>query len=58
MTHYKLKKLYCDKMKLLYTDTDLLIISIKTKDFYNDMKDMTDESDISHYKKDNIYSLR
>ena len=55
--HYRLKEKHGDKIKLLYTDTDSLIISIKSKDFYNDMKEMIDEFDTSDYKKDNIYSL-
>jgi len=55
--NYRLKERYGDKIKLLYTDTDSLIISINTKDFYEDMKDMIDEFDTSDYKKDNIYGL-
>ena len=55
--YYRLKERYGDKIKLLYTDTDSLIISIKTKDFYEDMKDMIDEFDTSDYKKDNSYGL-
>ena len=49
--YYRLKERYGDRIKLLYTDTDLLIISIKTKDFYDDMKEMIDEFDTSNYKK-------
>lgn len=38
--YYKLKERCEDKIKLLYyTDTDSLIISIKIKDFYEDMKE-------------------
>ena len=55
--YYRLKEKYGDKIKLLYTDTDSLIISINTKDFYEDMKEMIDEFDTSDYKKDNIYRL-
>ena len=55
--YYRLKERYGDKIKLLYTDTDSLIISINTEDFYEDMKGMIDEFDTSDYKKDNIYGL-
>jgi hypothetical protein len=51
--YYRLKERYGDRIKLLYTDTDSLIISIQTKDFYEDMKDMIDEFDTSDYEKDN-----
>jgi len=53
----ELKERYGDEIKLLYTDTNSLITSIKTKDFYEDMKDMIDKFDTSDYKKDNIYGI-
>ncbi|MBP1526245.1 MAG: hypothetical protein H9Q67_07120, partial [Spiroplasma ixodetis] len=43
--YYRLKERYGDKIKLLYTDTDSLIMSIKTNDFHEDMKEMIDEFD-------------
>ena len=55
--YYRLKQRYEDKIKLLYDDTDSLIISIKTKDFYEDMKDMINEFDTSDYKENNIHNL-
>ena len=57
LMYNRLKERYGDKIKLLYTDTDSLIISINTKDFYEDMKDMIDEFDTSDYRKDNIYGI-
>ena len=38
-------------------DTDSLIMEIKSKDFYNDVKSMKTESAISDYPKDNVYSI-
>ena len=55
--YYRLKERYGDRIKLLYTDTDSLIISAQTTDFYDDMREMIDEFDTSDYKKDNIYGL-
>ena len=45
----KLKKKYGEDCTLLYTDTDSLLVDIKTKDVYKDMADMKDFSD---YPKD------
>ena len=53
----RLNERYGDKKKYLYIDRDSLIISINTKDFYEDMKEMIDEFDTSDYKKDNSYGL-
>lgn len=55
--YYRLKERYEDKIKFLNTDTDLLTIFIRTKDFYKDMKNMIDEFDISDYNKYNIYNI-
>jgi len=33
-----MKPRYEDKMQLLYTDTDSLVMEIKTDDFYSDVK--------------------
>ena len=44
-----------DNLKLLYMDTDSLIMEIKTKDFYDDDKSMITKFDTSDYPKGNIY---
>ena len=54
-----MKEKYCENLKLLYMDTDSLIMEIKTDDFYNDVKnDLVQEFDTSDYPKDNIYGIR
>ena len=52
-----MKNGYNDKLKLLYMDTDSLIMEIKTKDFCNDIKSMITKLDTSDYSKDNVYYL-
>lgn len=52
-----LKNKYNDKIKLLYEDTDSLICSIKTEDFYEDMNEFIDELDTSDYTENNVYNL-
>ncbi|CAG8505798.1 16924_t:CDS:2 [Acaulospora colombiana] len=47
-----LKKKYGDKVKLLYTDTDSLIIEIETENIYQDMVDDCDLFDFSDYPED------
>ena len=47
-----LKKRYGDKCTLLYTDTDSLLVDIKTDDIYKDMAETKDEYDFSNYPKD------
>ena len=47
-----LKKKYGDKCNLLYTDTDSLLVDIKTEDVYKDMDNMKNEYDFSDYPKD------
>ena len=44
-----LKKQYGDKCDLLYTDTDSLLLEIKTKDIYKDMKSNEHMYDTSDY---------
>jgi hypothetical protein len=44
-----LKKKYGENCTLLYTDTDSLLVDIKTKDAYKDMSEMKDEYDFSDY---------
>ncbi|CAG8614482.1 5147_t:CDS:2, partial [Ambispora gerdemannii] len=47
-----LKKKYDDKVKLLYTDTDSLIIEIEMENIYQDIIDDCDLFDFSNYSKD------
>ena len=48
-----MKPKYSDNVKLCYTDTDSIIINIKTKDFYKDIaNDVEDRFDISNYDVD------
>ena len=49
--HYEyIKKKYCKKAELLFTDTDSLMFQIKTKDFYKDIAgDVQDKFDTSDY---------
>jgi hypothetical protein len=54
---YKLKEIYDDKIKLLYCDTDSLIIEVFTNDIFEDMKERISEYDTSDYDKHNIYGI-
>ena len=47
-----LKKKYGENCTLLYTDTDSLLVDIKTKDVYKDMSETKDEYDFSDYPTD------
>ena len=52
-----LKKKYGDNCNLLYTDTDSLILEIKTEDVYKDMANDVDNYDFSNYPEDHpLYS--
>ena len=44
-----LKARYGDNVRLLYTDTDSLIVKVDTEDIYADMKKNLDEYDTSNY---------
>ena len=45
-----MKRKYGDMVKLCYTDTDSLVMNIKTKDFYKDIaKDVEERIDTSNY---------
>ena len=48
----KLKKKYGENCTLLYTDTDSLLVDIKTKDAYKDMSEIKEDYDFSDYPKD------
>ena len=48
-----MKKKYGDTVKLCYTDTDSLVMTIKTKDFYKDIaQDVQEMFDTSNYSVD------
>jgi hypothetical protein len=52
-----LKVKYGDKLKLLYTDTDSLIIKVHTNNFYDDIKLNLDKFDTSNYKINNVHNI-
>ena len=58
--HYNyIQKVYDDKAKLLFTDTDSLCYIIETDDIYCDMNNYSHLFDTSNYRKDNfLYSLK
>ena len=54
----EMKPQYGKNCNVLYTDTDSLLLEIKTKDVYEDMKSRSDLYDTSDYPKDNpLYSM-
>lgn len=52
-----LKPKYGDQISLHYEDTDSQIFSVKTEDFYQDMKEFIDELDTSDYPQNNDYGI-
>ncbi|XP_031572498.1 uncharacterized protein LOC116306562 [Actinia tenebrosa] len=55
----KLKPKYGNKCRLLYTDTDSLILEVITEDVYKDFLPDIDEYDTSEYPKDHfLYSAK
>ena len=52
-----MKEKYREKIKLLYMDTDSLIMEVKTDDCYAIVKSMIHEFATSYYPKDNSYGL-
>ena len=48
----KLKRKYGENCTLLYTDTDSLLVDIKTNDIYKDMSETKEDYDFSDYPKD------
>ncbi|XP_033115278.1 uncharacterized protein LOC117115545 [Anneissia japonica] len=50
----KLKPMYGDRVKLLYTDTDSMFLKITTEDVYADMRENLDWFDTSNYDKDSM----
>ena len=53
-----LKARYGDKIRLLYTDTDSLIVKVDTEDIYADMSLNADLNDTSNYQSDHPLLLR
>ena len=54
-----IKPTYGEKAKLLYSDTDSLLLAIETKNLYADLEKIADEFDFSDYPKDHfLYSDR
>lgn len=53
--HYgKMKREYGDKLKLCYSDTDSMIYSVKTDDFYADMVNDINSYDTSNYPNEHF----
>ena len=53
-----MKEKYGEKIKLLYMDTDSLIMEITTADIYADIKNgLIDKFDTSDYPKNNCYGI-
>jgi hypothetical protein len=50
----KMKKLYKDKVRVLYTDTDSLMLRIDTEDVYADMRESIDWYDFANYDKNHV----
>lgn len=56
--HYSvMKRIYENKLKLCYTDTDSLLYLIQTKDFYEDLKTHLKYFDTSNFEKDNVFNI-
>ena len=49
------KYIYGDKNRLLYTDTDSLIIEVETEDIYKDMHEHREDYDFSEYPENSLY---
>jgi hypothetical protein len=53
-----LKRIYGEKVQLLYTDTDSLLYKVETENVYEDMRQHAEEYDFSDYPKDHpCYSV-
>ena len=50
-----LKKQYGYKIKLLYTDTDSLIVEVETEDIYKDMHELKEDYDFCEYPGNSPY---
>ena len=54
----KLKKKYGENCTMLYTDTDSLLVDIKTNDIYKDMSETKEDYDFSDYPKDHQFMMK
>ena len=53
--YYQFKNVYNDKIQMLYTDTDSMLLEIKTQDFYEDLKEKFNNiMDFSNYDKNHF----
>lgn len=52
-----LKKIYGDKIELMYTDTDSFIFEVETECFYADMNEHLKKYDTSSFAKNNPYGM-
>ena len=52
-----LKKEFGDDVSLLYTDTDSILISVKTNNFYEHIRNNPEEYDTSNYDIGNIHGI-
>ncbi len=52
--HYKFKEFYNDNVKLLFSDTDSLAYSVKTKNIFSDFWHFRDQMDFSDYPRDHF----
>ena len=52
-----IKRKYGERATLLYTDTDSLILEVKTENFYEDMKTDLDKYDTSKFKSHNKHGM-
>jgi hypothetical protein len=54
-----LKEKWCDKIEIIQTDTDGLLLYIKTEDFYEDIKkDIEEWFDTSNFSRDNRFGIK
>lgn len=52
-----IKNKYGDNAILLYTDTDSLVLYVKTNNFYTDIQQNLDRFDTSNYDENNVYKI-
>lgn len=52
-----IKNKYGENAILLYTDTDSLVIYVKTENFYQDMQENLHKFDTSNYDENNVYKI-
>lgn len=52
-----LKNKYQDKISMLYTDTDSLVVHVETDNFYQDIRENLNKFDTSNYELNNIHNI-